>query len=75
MDPSLEKAQLSQTDDVLRTTNGQKEAELDINDPQKLKEDDPSDLRLDKHGLPLVPQPTRHKDDPLVSQEFCSKNT
>ncbi len=24
-------------------------------------------LRLDKRGLPLVPQPTIHKDDPLVS--------
>lgn len=23
--------------------------------------------RLDKHGLPLVPQPTQRKDDPLVS--------
>jgi hypothetical protein len=25
-------------------------------------------LKLDRHGLPLVPQPTDHKDDPLVSQ-------
>ena len=24
-------------------------------------------LQLDKHGLPLVPQPSDHKDDPLVS--------
>ncbi len=24
-------------------------------------------LRLDSHGLPLVPQPSRFKDDPLVS--------
>jgi hypothetical protein len=24
-------------------------------------------LRLDKHGLPLMPQPTSYKDDPLVS--------
>jgi hypothetical protein len=24
-------------------------------------------LRLDKRGLPLVPQPTVYKDDPLVS--------
>ena len=23
-------------------------------------------LKLDKHGLPLVPQPSDHKDDPLV---------
>lgn len=25
-------------------------------------------LKLDKHGLPLVPQPSDHKDDPLVSK-------
>lgn len=25
-----------------------------------------SDLKLDKQGLPLVPQPSDHKDDPLV---------
>lgn len=25
-----------------------------------------SDLKLDAHGLPLVPQPSDHKDDPLV---------
>ena len=24
-------------------------------------------LKFDKHGLPLVPQPSDHKDDPLVS--------
>jgi hypothetical protein len=24
-------------------------------------------LKLDKRGLPLVPQPTSYKDDPLVS--------
>lgn len=24
-------------------------------------------LKLDGHGLPLVPQPSEHKDDPLVS--------
>jgi hypothetical protein len=27
---------------------------------------DTSSLQLDRHGLPLVPQPTRFKDDPLV---------
>lgn len=27
-----------------------------------------SDPKLDKHGLPLVPQPTDRKDDPLVSR-------
>ncbi len=27
-------------------------------------------LKLDKHGLPMVPQPSDHKDDPLVSTHF-----
>lgn len=27
-----------------------------------------SRVKLDKHGLPLVPQPTDNDDDPLVSQ-------
>jgi hypothetical protein len=27
-----------------------------------------ADLKLDEHGLPLVPQPSDHKDDPLVSR-------
>lgn len=26
-------------------------------------------LKLDQHGLPLVPQPSNFKDDPLVSTE------
>lgn len=25
------------------------------------------DIKLDKHGLPLLPQPSNHDDDPLVS--------
>lgn len=25
------------------------------------------DIKLDKHGLPLLPQPSSHEDDPLVS--------
>ena len=29
-------------------------------------EDKPRALKLDKHGLPLVPQPSDHPDDPLV---------
>jgi hypothetical protein len=27
---------------------------------------DQPDLKLDQQGLPLVPQPSDHKDDPLV---------
>ena len=43
-------------------------------DPQKdsLKEYDVRPLRLDKRGLPLVPQPTIHKDDPLVGRCFIN---
>lgn len=29
--------------------------------------------RLDKAGLPLVPQPTSHRDDPLVRTSHNSK--
>jgi hypothetical protein len=75
MDPELEKAQVSQTDDTLKSTNGINGAEIDLNDHQKLGEDDTSNLRLDKHGLPLVPQPTQHKDDPLVSLALTSKHS
>lgn len=35
--------------------------------PIKSNEDDPKSVKLDKHGLPLIPQPNQHKDDPLVS--------
>jgi hypothetical protein len=38
----------------------------DLIGPEQLKAENPN-LKLDKHGLPLVPQPTDHKDDPLVS--------
>lgn len=31
-----------------------------------------SDLKLDKHGLPLIPQPTDRKDDPLVCERLRS---
>jgi hypothetical protein len=33
-----------------------------------------ANLKLDKHGFPLVPQPTDRKDDPLVRQPctICS---
>jgi hypothetical protein len=67
MDSALEKAQVSQTDDTLKSTNGPNDAEIDLKDPQKANGGDSGNLRLDKHGLPLVPQPTEHKDDPLVS--------
>lgn len=28
----------------------------------------PSAVKVDKDGIPLVPQPSDHKDDPLVSR-------
>ncbi len=38
--------------------------ETDIRDSNEV--DAAADLRLDRHGLPLIPQPTQHDDDPLV---------
>lgn len=37
-------------------------------------EDQPheQELYLDKHGLPLIPQPSAYKDDPLVSKSTSS---
>lgn len=35
--------------------------------PYSEKGGDGEHLQLDKHGLPLDPQPTKYKDDPLVS--------
>lgn len=32
------------------------------------------DLKLDERGLPLVPQPSDHKDDPLVRRLKFIKN-
>ena len=43
---------------------------MSLNSDEKLQqqtiEDLPPNLKLDEHGLPLVPQPTDHVDDPLV---------
>jgi len=74
MDTALEKAQVSQIDDGLNT-NRNNDAELNLNDSQELAGDASSNLRLDKHGLPLVPQPTEHKDDPLVSLPLQKNNS
>jgi hypothetical protein len=40
--------------------------------PIKSSEDDPKNVKLDKRGVPLSPQPNQHKDDPLVSQVLFS---
>lgn len=43
---------------------------------ENVKDPDASRLKLDAHGVPLVPQPSDHKDDPLVgitlSPPLCS---
>jgi hypothetical protein len=44
--------------------------DVEILQHEHLKGEDGSNLKLDKRGLPLVPQPTSHKDDPLVSHKF-----
>ena len=67
MDASLDKSQVSQAEDVLRSKDAQNDPELDLKNAQRPNEDELHNLRTDKHGLPLVPQPTQHKDDPLVS--------
>lgn len=42
-----------------------------VRDPEKYQDSHQSEslepLKLDSNGLPLVPQPSRFKDDPLVS--------
>jgi len=45
------------------TTNspGEQEAEDQTKELNRLQE-----LKLDSHGLPLIPQPSRFKDDPMV---------
>jgi hypothetical protein len=37
-----------------------------VHEMETVKDPDSSHLKLDVHGLPLVPQPSDHKDDPLV---------
>ncbi len=75
MDTALEKAQVSQIDDALNTNGNNNNVEDDLNEPQRLTGHAPSGLRLDKHGLPLVPQSTKHKDDPLASIPIQNNNS
>jgi hypothetical protein len=54
------------------STNNSTIDQFDV-EPQKLsiceKDEDSSstEIKLDQHGFPLVPQPSQFKDDPLVS--------
>jgi hypothetical protein len=38
--------------------------------PIKNNEDESQNIKLDKNGRPLIPQPNIHKDDPLVSRFY-----
>ena len=47
---------------------GDPERQISYSDMEKDSRSNASeDLKLDSTGLPLVPQPSRFKDDPLVS--------
>lgn len=37
-----------------------------LDEHHEVKDPDQSRLKLDKRGVPLVPQPSNHRDDPLV---------
>ena len=53
--------------DPTNTLFPEKVFDTNSSDPEHLNEDNESEqLMLDCNGLPLVPQPSRFKDDPLV---------
>jgi len=63
--PGSDKALAKPTDLAdIETTNIKQSQAVDTNELEL-------HLRLDKHGLPLVPQPSTYKDDPLVMTEYC----
>jgi len=51
----------------------EKGAGLTIEDEQSKENAQAVDLKLDKNGLPLVPQPSAHSDDPLVGLQRLFK--
>ncbi|KAK0923066.1 hypothetical protein LTR91_015151 [Friedmanniomyces endolithicus] len=51
----------------------EKGAGLTIEDEQSKESAQAVDLKLDRNGLPLVPQPSGHSDDPLVGSQRPSK--
>jgi hypothetical protein len=55
----VEKSEVSQIETVSETTDKQNDGSKTAGDVH---------LQLDKSGLPLVPQPSAHKDDPLVCE-------
>jgi hypothetical protein len=48
------------------TSSSDDDPEKHIEKPLNVSEQ----LKLDSNGLPLVPQPSRFKDDPLVQSQF-----
>lgn len=64
----MEKESQEHREDAIGTLNGSRDLEQSDEKARPLK--------LDKSGLPLVPQPSDHKDDPLVghsSRMICAK--
>lgn len=45
----------------------------ELDQHHEVGEESLADVKLDKHGLPLVPQPSDHKDDPLVCPELLQR--
>lgn len=62
MESTYEKTDKSIGDSVPEVTESR--------DEESLGQEDTSDVKVDKHGLPLVPQPSNSPDDPLVSPIF-----
>lgn len=54
---------------ALYSTNNDSKVDCEMDD---VKQPDNSGLKLDAHGVPLVPQPSDHKGDPLVCPPLSS---
>ena len=68
MDPTHEKPEEMHVEGKYTNVSVADNTDVGLDNPEQLKGDSSLNLRLDKRGLPLVPQPTPHKDDPLVSR-------
>ena len=67
MDTTEIKPEAAYHEDVNTPVGLEDPTDVEIIKQEQLQGESTLDLKLDKHGLPLVPQPTSHKDDPLVS--------
>lgn len=61
-------------DDTKSSSEGDTERQMSHSE-KDTRSNASEDLKLDATGLPLVPQPSRFKDDPLVSSTFPRVNT